>query len=76
MLLMQPRMSGSGNGKSLDEVVCDSAQEILDRIADPLSIDEDDTGIFSTSTTTSIKCNGHQDSLAIILSQEMTRFNK
>ena len=40
ILDMQPRVSGSGAGKSSDEIVYEIAARILDQVPDNLDIDE------------------------------------
>ena len=67
---LQPRAgnSGDGDGKTPDEVVTELAQEVESKL--PSDLDMDDAG---PSTFT---MNGElMDSLAIVLKQEMIRFN-
>jgi dynein heavy chain len=67
---LQPRVGGGGgsSGKSPDEVVTDLAKEVESKL--PGDLNMDDAG------STTFTMNGElMDSLAIVLKQEMVRFN-
>lgn len=71
VLNMQPRLvSGTGTGKSPDEVVSDLAREIAEGLPAPLSKAEAGPGTFAPGP------GGRLNSLAVVLDQESERFNK
>ena len=71
MLELQPRASGSGaGGRSPDEVVGDLAREIAAEL--PAVLDRE----TEAGPETFQQKGEHMDSLAIVLAQEMDRFNK
>jgi len=70
LLSLQPRESGGGGGKSSDEIVLELSDDILSKVPDILN--EDDAG----DTTFIIQPNGLLPSLAIVLQQEMIKFNR
>jgi dynein heavy chain len=70
MLSLQPRSSGGGGGMTPDEIVNGAAEGIEEQV--PKALDEDDAG----KETFVIQPNGLLNSLAIVLSQEMVKFNR
>ena len=70
LLSLQPRESGGGAGKSSDEIVTEMADDIEGKVPDIL--DEEEAG----ETTFIIQPNGLLNSLAIVLQQEMIKFNR
>merc|ERR1719174_2749713 len=66
---LQPRVGGSGEGKSPDEVVTELAQSIEEVL--PKNLDLDEAG-----ATTFVMIGELMDSLSIVLKQEMIRYNK
>jgi dynein heavy chain, axonemal len=70
ILGLQPRTSGGGGEKSSDETVLDMAKEIAAQV--PAVLDTDEAG----PTTFVIQENGLLGSLAIVLAQEMVKFNR
>lgn len=68
-LMMQPRSSGAGGGKSADEVVAELAAAMEGKV--PASLEEEEAG-----ENTFIYQGEHMDSLATVLKQEMARYNK
>merc|ERR1711988_843880 len=70
ILMLQPRDAGGGGGKSSDEIVLELCAHMADQVPDLLN--EDDAG----DTTFVIQENGLLPSLAIVLQQEMIKFNR
>ena len=70
VLGLQPRTSGGGGEKSSDETVLDIARAIAAQV--PSILDEEQAG----PTTFVIQDNGLLGSLAIVLAQEMVKFNR
>ena len=68
VLSLQPRSSGSGSGRSSDEIVADLARTIESELPPALDMAE-------ASPSTFVRKGEHMDSLATVLSQEMERFN-
>ena len=68
--VIQPRVSGTGGGKSLDDVVSDLIKEISDKLEAPLSKDDCKEGLFDRTES------GQLNSLSVVLEQEMDRFNR
>lgn len=69
MLSLQPRDAGGGGGKSSDDIVTEMADDIIGRM--PAIMDEEEAG----ETTFVVQENGLMNSLAIVLQQEMIKFN-
>ncbi|CAM9811362.1 unnamed protein product, partial [Ectocarpus sp. 12 AP-2014] len=70
ILSLQPRESSAGGGRSNDDIVTELAEELEAQIPPPL--DDDDAG----PTTFVLQENGLLPSLAIVLKQEMVKFNR
>ena len=70
LLSLQPRSAGGGGGKSSDEIVTEMCVDIEGKVPDIL--DEEEAG----ETTFVIQPNGLLNSLAIVLEQEMIKFNR
>ena len=70
ILDLQPRSSGGGSGKSSDEIVLELADNFLEQT--PEILDEEEAG----ETTFVIQENGLLPSLAIVLQQEIIKFNR
>jgi len=70
VLSLQPRQTGGGGEKSSDETVLDIAKEILAQV--PAILDAEEAG----PTTFVLQENGLLNSLAIVLTQEMVKFNR
>jgi len=70
ILSLQPRTSAGGGGMSSDEIVAALATSIQEEVPDIL--DEEEAG----PTTFVIQPNGLLTSLAIVLTQEMVKFNR
>jgi len=70
ILQLQPRTSGGGGGKSSDEIVLELLAAMKEKVPDGLT--EDEAG----PTTFVIQENGLLPSLAIVLQQEMVKFNR
>jgi dynein heavy chain len=70
LLSLQPRASGTGGGKTPDEVIVDMADDFEMKV--PESLNVEDAG----DTTFIIQPNGLLPSLAICLEQEMIKFNR
>jgi dynein heavy chain len=70
MLALQPRDTGGGEGMSGDQIVTGTADQLQEQV--PLELDEDDAG----HDTFVIQPNGLLNSLAIVLTQEMIKFNR
>jgi len=69
VLMMQPRVSASGSGKSPDERAQDLAREIVAKVPDNLDIEK------AHETTFAISSSGAMVSLGVFLGQEIERFN-
>jgi dynein heavy chain len=69
VLMMQPRVSSSGGGKTSDERAQDLCREIAAKV--PPSLDKDK----AHSTTFAISSSGAMVSLGVFLGQEIDRFN-
>eukprot|EP00698_Gefionella_okellyi_P007651 TRINITY_DN186_c0_g4_i1.p1 TRINITY_DN186_c0_g4~~TRINITY_DN186_c0_g4_i1.p1 ORF type:complete len:3955 (+),score=1074.62 TRINITY_DN186_c0_g4_i1:43-11907(+) len=67
---IQPRESGGIAGKSPDEVANELAERILADIPKSLSMEEGDDALFAVNE------HGLMNSLAVVLMQEMDRFNR
>lgn len=70
VLSLQPRTTGGGGEKSSDETVLDIAKEIADQV--PALLDVEAAG----PTTFVVQENGLLGSLAIVLTQEIVKFNR
>ena len=70
ILEVQPRMAGSGGGKSNDDIVYELADSILARLPDMLDIDLAFQAMFEPDS------KGRLNSLTTVLCQEVVRFNK
>ncbi|CAM9410945.1 unnamed protein product, partial [Discosporangium mesarthrocarpum] len=70
ILSLQPREGSGGGGKSNDDIVTELANDIESQI--PASLDDEEAG----STTFIVQDNGLLSSLAIVLKQEMVKFNR
>jgi dynein heavy chain len=70
ILALQPRAGGGGGGKSPDEIVNELAEAFQAQV--PPALDRDDAG----PTTFVVQPNGLLNSLAIVLTQEMIKFNR
>lgn len=70
ILVLQPRETSGGAGKSSDEIVIDVVDDVEARM--PELLDEDDKG----PTTFVIQPNGLLTSLDTVLQQEMIKFNR
>jgi dynein heavy chain len=70
LLSLQPREGGGGGGKSADEIVTEMADSIEAQL--PAILDEEEAG----ETTFIVQPNGLLNSLAIVLQQEMIKFNR
>jgi len=70
ILALQPRSGGGGGGKSPDQIVNELAELFQAQV--PQLLDSDDAG----PTTFVVQSNGLLNSLAIVLTQEMIKFNK
>merc|ERR1711988_607018 len=70
ILGLQPRDSGGGDGKTSDDIVMELADDIEAQV--PATLDSDDAG----ETTFVLQPNGLLPSLAIVLKQEMVKFNR
>jgi dynein heavy chain len=70
VLGLQPRTSGGGGEKSSDEIVLDMAREIAAQV--PLTLEMEEAG----PSTFVLQENGLLSSLAIVLTQEMVKFNR
>merc|ERR1712070_552617 len=68
ILMLQPRDSGGGGGKSSDEIVLELCAHMAEQV--PSLLQEDDAG----GTTFVLQPNGLLPSLAIVLQQEMIKF--
>jgi len=69
VLNLQPRDTGSGDGKTPEQTVTELAKDILSKI--PPVLNEEEAG----ETTFVVNEKGIMDSLGTVLSQEMERFN-
>eukprot|EP00898_Chlorokybus_atmophyticus_P006606 jgi/Chlat1/6947/Chrsp52S06617 len=70
VLSIQPRMASAGVGKSPDQVVAEMAEELIKALPKPLDMAEAGEETFKPAP------NGQRRSLAIVLMQEMERFNR
>lgn len=70
MLLIQPRVSGGGGGRSIDDIVGELADDIHKSLGDPLDKENAKEGLFHRTET------GQLNSLSVVLGQEMDRFNR
>jgi dynein heavy chain len=70
ILAMQPRVAGSGAGKSSDEIVAEMANNIEEHLPAQLNVAEAGSHTFKKGE------GGQLNSLATVLSQEIVRFNR
>jgi dynein heavy chain len=70
ILSLQPRAAGGGGGLSSDDMVSNLTMQIEEQT--PANLDEEEAG----ETTFIIQPNGLLNSLAIVLTQEMVKFNR
>jgi len=70
ILSLQPRAAGGGDGKSPDEIVLELVENFQSQV--PSKLEMDDAG----PTTFVVQPNGLFNSLAIVLTQEMIKFNR
>ncbi|XP_065911794.1 dynein axonemal heavy chain 6-like [Dysidea avara] len=70
ILDIQPRLASSGGGKTSDEIVYELAESILSKVPEKLDIDKALPELFEPDN------KGQINSLSIVLSQEVVRFNK
>lgn len=70
VLLIQPRVSGGGGGRSIDDIVGELADEIFQSLGDPLDRENAKEGLFHRTET------GQLNSLSVVLGQEIDRFNR
>ena len=70
ILMLQPRDAGGGGGMSADEIVLELCANMAEQV--PALLNEDDAG----DTTFVVQENGLLPSLAIVLQQEMIKFNR